>query len=211
MPSLSKRRRAVSGYAFQREKLQASLATYPGGFRSKGKNSAPIVASIKPELKLELGEDDSLRVTSHLTTSKGIVVEKPASFDDMIKDDGWFSSNDNLYRVKLTGTPLDKSIFSEAESITTAGADVPRLFGKLKSIISPFLRLRRMSVWKGCRSMGINTRAGYGCKETEHRSARATLAYYGKDGKPYQPPANGLAKALSGGGLQPHSRRLDRN
>lgn len=99
--------------------------------RSKDGRVQPRIKSVKPDVRLELGVGDILRVESELQTSEGEIVHKPARLAQLIKDEGWYTAGDDLVEVKLTNTPLDEKLFVEGGNGQVRGDEVPQLIESL--------------------------------------------------------------------------------
>ena len=100
--------------------------------RSKNGRVQPRIETVKPEVTLELHEGDSLQIESELQTAEGAILDKPTSLDQLIKDEGWYSVGDDLLKVELTNSSLDRKLVIEGGNGWFTGDDVPRTIGTLK-------------------------------------------------------------------------------
>jgi superfamily II DNA or RNA helicase len=85
----------------------------------------------KPDVSLELTPDDSLRISSQLVTSEGKVIGKPKDIQSLRQEDGWHADGDDLVKVDLTHTPLDKVLLQDGGTGTLEGDEVPRFLKTL--------------------------------------------------------------------------------
>lgn len=99
--------------------------------QSKEGRVRPRVDEVVPNVKLELQDDDSLKVQSELSTPNGIVVEKPGSLEQLRDDGGWYAVGENLLHVKMFSSPLDERLFGENELLS--GDDVPELLQEIEN------------------------------------------------------------------------------
>lgn len=166
----------------------------------KGKNAAPQVNTVKPELELELREDDSLQINSRLVTPQGIVVEKPTSLAELSKDNGWYVANEDLYKVETAGELVDPLILSGSQPSSLDGDAVPRFLQEIARQETHF-----EAIEKNERLAGLNV---YGDRHEDrlrvsgdHSSIHVdpALVYFGKCDQAYQPTPDGIKKAVRAG------------
>jgi len=101
--------------------------------RSRDGKASVQLKKAKPDVSLELTPDDSLRISSQLVTSEGKVVGKPKDIQTLRDENGWHADGDDLIKVDLTHTPLDKVLLQEGGTGTLEGDEVPRF---LKTLVA---------------------------------------------------------------------------
>jgi superfamily II DNA or RNA helicase len=99
--------------------------------RSRDGKASVQLKRAKPDVALELTPEDLLRVSSQLVTSEGKVIGKPKDVQSLRQEDGWHADGDDLIKVDLTHTPLDKVLLQEGGTGTLEGDDVPRFLKTL--------------------------------------------------------------------------------
>jgi superfamily II DNA or RNA helicase len=99
--------------------------------RSRDGKASVQLKKAKPDVSLELTPDDTLRISSQLVTSEGKVIGKPKDIQDLRQENGWHADGDDLIRVDLTHTPLDKVLLQEGGTGTLEGDEVPRFLKTL--------------------------------------------------------------------------------
>jgi len=99
--------------------------------RSRDGKASVQLKKAKPDVALELAPDDSLRISSQLVTSEGKVIGKPKDIQALQQENGWHADGDDLIKVDLTHTPLDKVLLQEGGTGTLEGDDVPRFLKTL--------------------------------------------------------------------------------
>lgn len=99
--------------------------------RSRDGKSTVQLKQAKPDVSLELTPGDSLRVSSQLVTSEGKVIGKPKDIQSLREENGWHVDGDDLIKVDLTHTPLDKVLLQEGGTGTLEGNEVPRFLKNL--------------------------------------------------------------------------------
>jgi SNF2 family DNA or RNA helicase len=97
------------------------------GVQSKDGQIRPRVDQAKPSVKLELLDNDSLKVQSELCTAKGVIVEKPADLEQLRDDGGWYAVGENLVHVTVFDGPLGGRILTGDDAEILSGDEVPEL------------------------------------------------------------------------------------
>jgi SNF2 family DNA or RNA helicase len=87
----------------------------------------------KPDVSLELAPDDSLRVTSRLVTEEGKIIGKPNDVDALRTDDGWHADGEDLIKVEITNTPLDRVLLQDSGNGPLEGGEVPLFLKALQA------------------------------------------------------------------------------
>lgn len=113
--------------------LLESLSTEGVAVRTRDGKSSVQIKTAKPSVQLELRPDDSLQVASQLVTSEGKVLKKPKDIDALRREEGWHVDGEDLVKVDLTNTPLDRVLLQDNGSGTLEGNDVPRFLQTLDS------------------------------------------------------------------------------
>jgi superfamily II DNA or RNA helicase len=172
--------------------------------RTRGKTTPPAVSVVRPELKLELNEDDSLRVSAQLVTPKGIVVDKPTSLEDLRQNEGWFFAGDDLYRVEAPHGPVDAAVLTGTEPVALKGDDVPRFLQHAQADERRFAGIERNQRLAGLSIYG-DQRESRLSVDGDSRSIHVepALVFRGKDGAFHQPTPEAVraAAANEGGGF----------
>ena len=101
--------------------------------RNRDGKASVQLKTAKPEVSLELQPDDSLRVTSQLVTTEGVVIAKPKDIDALRQDDGWHAVGDDLIKVDMSNSPLDTVLVQESGGGPLQGNDVPRFLKTLEA------------------------------------------------------------------------------
>lgn len=99
--------------------------------RSRDGKASVQLKQAKPDVSLELTPDDSLRISSQLVTAEGKVIGKPKDVQSLRQEDGWHADGDDLIKVDLTHTPLDKVLLQDGGTGTLEGDEVPRFLKTL--------------------------------------------------------------------------------
>jgi SNF2 family DNA or RNA helicase len=94
--------------------------------RSKDGKIQPRIQTVKPDISLELRQDDSLKVHSELCSANGVVLDKPPTLAQLREDDGWYAAGDDLLRVEMSNSPLDPVLLAAGGNGVLTGDDVPR-------------------------------------------------------------------------------------
>lgn len=169
--------------------------------RSRGKQTTPSVTTVRPELKLELSPDDSLKVSAQLVTPNGIVVEKPLSLEDLRKEDGWFVSGDDLYKVDQISGPLNDVVLGKDESTTLTGEDVPRLLQQVEINEKSFSFIEKSENLKDLSVYGDKPRNKAKVSGDKNSiKIEPSIEFLGKNGITHTPDQSMLDKALQQGG-----------
>ena len=155
--------------------------------RSKDGKAEPRIATVKPDVSLELRTDDTLAVQSELSTADGVVLEKPRSLDQLIEDDGWYAVGDDFLRVETSGSLLDNILVKDGGNGTLSGDDVPRFLKLLQDeskhvgAVEKNLPLQSLSV----ASKALKNQVKVG-GDAESISVTPSLVYPGKQGRQYE-------------------------
>ena len=166
--------------------------------RSRWKKTPPTVSVVKPELKLELNEDDALRISAQLATPKGIVVEKPTNLQDLQRNDGWFIAGDDLYRVETPANLIDAAILTDNEPVILKGDAVPRFLKHVQEHESRFAgieknqRLEGLSIYGSQHQNRLNVEG-----DKNSITVEPSLVFQGKGDHVYQPTQTRLRTAAS--------------
>lgn len=111
--------------------------------QSKEGRVRPHIDKVVPNLKMELRTDDSLELQTELSTSKGIVVAKPASLAQLRADDGWYAIGENLLHAAISNSPIDEKLFASNEIEILRGDAVPELLQEVDGNQSRFGLIER--------------------------------------------------------------------
>jgi superfamily II DNA or RNA helicase len=166
--------------------------------RTRGKATPPVVSVVRPELKLDLGEDDALRVSAQLVTPNGIVVDKPTSLEDLRQNDGWFIAGDDLYRVEGPHGPADAAVFTGSEPVVFNGDDVPRFLAHAQEHAKQFAGVEQNSRLAGLAIYGEQPESRLNV-DGDSRSIQVepALVFRGKGGALHQPSAEAVRDAAA--------------
>lgn len=169
--------------------------------RSKDGKVQPRIETVKPDVSLELLQDDSLRVQSELNTPNGIVLDKPTSLDQLKEEDGWYAVGEDLLRVETSNTSLDRILITEGGNEVLFGDDVPR-FLKLLQEESKHIRsvdknepLKDLSVFTSSPENRVKVDGN-----AEAISISTSLVYSGTQGRQYEQTATEVDRYEEKGG-----------
>jgi superfamily II DNA or RNA helicase len=169
--------------------------------RARDDRIEPRIESIKPDVRLALETDDSLRIHSELITANGIVVDKPRDLGQLQEDDGWYADGDDLLHVELSDTPLDNLLVAEGGASVLDGEDVPRFLKMLQEeathvgSVEKNQPLKLLSVFSGKPKNCARVDG-----DESSISVSASLTFPHPEGREYEPTAEELLDIEQRGG-----------
>ncbi len=175
--------------------------------QSKEGRVRPRVDSVIPNLKLELQDDDSLKVQTEISTPSGVVVEMPHNLDQLRDDDGWYTVGENLVHLKLTNGPLDNRLIKSCETDVLSGDDVPALLQEVDDRGSQFGIIEKNERLDGLGVYRVNGENRFLVDGDANSITISTqLILRASNGKEYEDDLNASPSSIES---QPKFRRVD--